>query len=247
LAPEISKGQSVVFNFTQPLGYQVQGWTGNLATLFTVNSANVTVDDLGIYNGSDTDYVPGTDSIEVGLYNITTSTQIGPTVTFAPSTPYTQQGYALFQTITPVTLTAGDLYEVDAVGYSSADPNGNSQGGTYSWGGDTLGGALSFPGSLPPAYANPAWGSPPALSVFDYSTTTTLDFPTGTNGGNPDGHSYEAGTLIATVPEGGASLLYLLMAGAACFGSIFFASSCRFAKPGIGLNPGHARVPCVVS
>ena len=147
LAPGISKGQSVVFNFTQPLGYQVQGWTGNLATLFTANSANVTVDDLGIYNGSDTDYVPGTGSIEVGLYNITTSTQIGPTVTFAPSTLYTQQGYALFQTITPVTLTAGDLYEVDAVGYSSADPNGNSQGGTYSWGGDTLGGALSFLGA----------------------------------------------------------------------------------------------------
>ena len=41
------------------------------------------------------------------------------------------------------------------------------------------------------------------------------------------GASTPAGSSLLTLPEDGASLLYLLMAGVACFGSIFFGSRCR--------------------
>jgi hypothetical protein len=215
LAPKALIAQSVVFNFTQAPGNQA--WGGNLATLFNVLSP-VTVTDLGIYNGSGTNFVPlNSGSIEVGLYDITTSSQVGSTETFTPGTPYTQQGYALFQPIGPVTLAAG-LYEIDAVGFNGNDPNGNSNGGPVIWNFNNLGGDLSWTG----------------YSI--YSSSPILGLTTTSNGGTADTiwgglpHTYEAGSLIATVPEGGASLLYLLLAGGACFGAMFLVPRNRFAN-----------------
>jgi hypothetical protein len=207
LAPKALVAQSVVFNFLNPGN---QYWTGNLASLFTVNASDVVVDDLGVFNSSATSEVSG--PIQVGLYDITASTQIGPTLTFLPAVPYSQVGFAVFQPITPVTLTAGDEYEVDAVGYGLliTNPNGNSgllpEVPRLTL--DTLGGALSFN------------SVDPDPSVYD--TSETLDFPTATNGGIPDPHSYEAATLIAAVPEGGAGIMFLLLAGGACFGAMGF-------------------------
>src|ERR1035441_8630324 len=100
-------GGAIVYN--DPAGQGTQNFNGNLANFFTVNTS-VTVDALGVFNASGGGYITG--PIQVGLYDVTTSTQVGPTVTFQGQ--YTPQGlgYDVFQSITPVTLAPG-LYEVD--------------------------------------------------------------------------------------------------------------------------------------
>jgi hypothetical protein len=78
-----------------------------------------------------------------------------------------------------------------------------------------------------------------------YSTTNTYKTVSNPNIGNDDKYvntlviTVKDGTsgsysrldnLLLTIPEGGASLLYLLLAGSACFGAMFLASRGRFAK-----------------
>jgi hypothetical protein len=189
-------GDPVVYN--EPAGQGTQNFYGNLANFFTVNSS-VTVVSLGVFNASGTGYIAG--PIQVGLYDVTAGIQVGPTVTFQGQ--YTPQGlgYDVFQSITPVTLVAGDLYEVDAVGFSVADPNGNLNTGSSSGPAlNNLGGALSFP-----------------LGYSVYSFSTTLDFPTATtNGGVLDRGGpndqyvpalYDAGTF-AVSPEPSSLFLF---------------------------------------
>jgi hypothetical protein len=205
LAPQVSSGQTAAFNFTPiPAGDVQQGWTGNLASLFDVAAgSSITISDLGIFNQSGTGYITG--KVEVVLYNVTTGLQVSQIVTFGPTTQYTAQGYAVYQAIAPVTLGPGD-YAVDAVGFGPADTNGNNGFPPEPAPTDnTFGGTLSFP-------TNPS-------SFYDYNTS--LDLPT-----IPDPHIYEAGNF-EVVPEGGASWLYLLLAGAVCFGAMAFGSRNR--------------------
>ena len=179
--------------YDDPANQGTQNFNGNLANFFTVNSP-VTVDALGVFNASGSGFITGT--IQVGLYDVTTSTQVGPTVTFHGQYATQGLGYDVFQAITPVALAPG-LYEVDAVGFSAADPNGNLHtGSSHGPFEDSLGGALSFDNS-----------------DTTYSYDTSLTFPTDF-GGNPtnggiwdDGNTiYDAGTF-ETTPEPSSLLL----------------------------------------
>jgi hypothetical protein len=122
-------------------------------------------------------------------------------------------GYDVFQSIVPVTLAPG-FYEVDAVGFSGSDLNGNRNEGSPSGPVlNNLGGALTF-----------------AAGDSTYSFLQTIVFPTDFNGnsinggvldtngagpgpGDPDANYlalYDAGTFAAT-PEPGS--LFLLATG----------------------------------
>jgi hypothetical protein len=162
---------------------------------------SVTISDLGVFNQSGTGYITGT--IQVALFNVTTDQQITATVTFGPDTGYTAESNAVYQSITPITLGPG-TYAVDAVGFSGTDTNGNNgfpgPPADPTPGFDTFGGALSFP--TPGSF---------------YDSNHSLDLAN-----ISDPHLYEAGTFeVSAVPEGGASSLYLLLAGLCCFGAIF--------------------------
>jgi hypothetical protein len=184
---------TIVYN--DPAGQGTQNFGGNLALDFTVNSP-VTVDALGVFNASGSGTITGT--IDVALYDVTTSTVVA-TARF--NGPYTPVSYDVFQPITPVVLAPG-LYQVDAVGFSSSDLNGNLN--TLSSSGPTLnplGGALTFTGA--------GWDSNTSL---DYPTTcsTCKDAP------SPQDSQFDAGTFEASpVPE--PSSLLLLGSGLAAF------------------------------
>lgn len=109
-----------------------QNWTGSLGLDFTVNRP-IVVDALGAY-------FDGTGSADITVEIFTsTGTLVSGLSAIIPTTssPYT------FQSVTPVTLAAGN-YQLTAWGYG---PVGNYN--TYGSGGtqigfDTLGGALSL-------------------------------------------------------------------------------------------------------
>jgi hypothetical protein len=195
--------------YSDPVGQGTQDWYGNLALTFNVNTF-ITVDALGAYNASGTGAITG--PIFVEIYDFTTSSVVASTV--FTSGLYAPQGFDVFQSIAPVGLGPGS-YEVDAVGFGPPDLNGNLNTGS-STGPllNDLGGALTFTGA--------AW---------DYSTT--LDQPTTCVICQPapaQTHQFDAGTFEATVPEGGAGLLYLLIGGSACFGTMLLASRGRLPK-----------------
>jgi hypothetical protein len=199
-------GQAV---YSDPAGQGTQNWYGNLALTFDVN-APITVNALGVYNASGTGLITG--PIDIEIYDLTTSSVVAGVTIF--SGQYTPQGYDVFQAITPVTLAAGDQYEVDAVGFGTPDQNGNLNTGS-STGPilNNLGGAITFTGA--------AW---------DYSTT--LDQPTTCDTcqtGAAQNSQFDAGTFEATVPEGGSKLLYLVPTGACCFVAIFSSRRNRLA------------------
>jgi hypothetical protein len=143
--------------YVDPADQGIQNWGGNLANFFVVNTP-VTVIALGAFNADGSGTING--SITVGLYDVTTAAPAGQTATFSGS-GYTKVDNDLFQPITPVTLQPG-LYEVDAVGFSSSDLNGNQNNGSshgpYL---NTLGGAISFP-----------------YGYSTYDNSPTLDYPT---------------------------------------------------------------------
>jgi hypothetical protein len=195
-----------------------QGWLGNLSEIFTVNSP-ITVSELGVFdNGSSTLNEP----LTVGIANFTNSGVV-PVVsyTFAAGTYSNVQGNDVFYLLpTPVVLTPG-TYEVDSVGWGPSQLNGNTNCnglpvGAYGCTGspssgtslDSLGGAITFNGG---AYDDTSGG---------------LDYPAGIT--QLPANSLSVGTFA--VPEGGASPLYLLLAGAACFGAVSFAFRCRLAS-----------------
>jgi len=195
-------GQSIVYN--DPAGQGTQTFGGNLALDFTVNTP-VTVDALGVFNASGNGVITGT--IDVAIYDISTSTWVTPTAIFHGT--YTPQGlgYDVFQPIASVTLAPGN-YEVDAYGFSGADPNGNlNTGSPFGPFLNSVGGALTFTGA--------AWD-------FDNSS---LDAPTNCstcqNAPTPQDRQFDAGTF--EVSEGGEPWLYLLLAGVVCFGAMAFA------------------------
>ena len=83
-------------------------------------------------------------------------------------------------------------------------------------------------GYLPPPIDN--WAT---FTGSDYLYTGTLADPSPTSTYFED--AYYGGNVA--VPEGGASLLYLLLAGAVCFGAMFLSSRNRFESSASGLTP----------
>jgi hypothetical protein len=217
LNPTPPPGPSIYFANNDVAGNQQS--IGNLAEIFTI-SQPIMVEDLGVFDNGD----PSSLNIQVGIAKISggVGTPVpGLTYPFTPGNytnpTFTQGNEAFYALPTPIVLGPGQ-YEVDSIGFyenqlagdtdcngvsHSADPNctGGSSNGTVT---NDLGGIVTFQGG-----------------VLDINDCNGLVYPTGIT--DSSSTSLAAGTLIATpVPEGGASALYLLLAGAACFGGIFF-------------------------
>jgi hypothetical protein len=132
-----------VIPYTDPAGQAVNpAYPDNLALTFNVLSP-ITVVGLGVFNASGSGIITG--SIQVAIYDTDSNTLATPVVTFSGA--YTPVGFDVFQAITPVLLGVGS-YEIDAVGFNPADPNGNLTAGSSS--GPILnddGGALAFTGA----------------------------------------------------------------------------------------------------
>jgi len=98
-------------------GTQGTGATGVVGFNFTVNSA-ISVTQLGFFG----DALGGADTPWVALYDVTTSTQLAAITTYVST-----NGWQYIALDTPVTLTAGDTYQVAATAYWSpkyADTSG---------------------------------------------------------------------------------------------------------------------------
>jgi hypothetical protein len=190
--------------YSDPAGQGTQAWGGNLALNFNVNSP-IVITELGVFNtpgspttGAQIQGAPAasplgsgfiTGPIQVVIYD-STGTQVTPIVTFAGSYGLGGLGYDVFQAIAPVVLAPGS-YQVDAVGFSANDLNGNLNTGSSS--GPLLndgGGLLTFTGA--------AWDS-----------STVLDNPGGCPTCQaapiPQNSQFDAGTFqysaVTPVPE----------------------------------------------
>jgi hypothetical protein len=175
--------------YTDPAGQGKQVWGGNLALNFNVLSP-ITVTELGVFNASGTGKITG--PIEVVIYNTGTNTAVTPEVTFMGNYTPAGLGYDVFQAITPVMLGVGS-YEVDAVGFSASDLNGNINLGSS---GPILN---NFAGSL--AFTGASWDSSPVLDDPS-SCNSCVSLPAGSS-------QFDAGTFrTGTVPEPSSLLLF---------------------------------------
>ncbi|MGA2373358.1 MAG: VPDSG-CTERM sorting domain-containing protein [Candidatus Korobacteraceae bacterium] len=197
VAASMAYGATIVY--TDPADQGTQNWYGNLGLDFTVNTP-VTVTALGVFNATGSGDITG--PIDVAIYDFTTSSWVTPTVAFSGT--YTPQGDGfdvLQQLITPITLAPGN-YQVDAVGFSSSDENGNLNTGSSSGPNlNSLGSALTFTGA--------AW---------DFNTSLDAPNTCSTCKGAPAQDSqFDAGTF-EVVPEGGTTLVLLGLAVAGLAG-----------------------------
>jgi hypothetical protein len=166
-----------------------QAWGGNLALDFNVTSP-IIVTELGVFNASGTGKITG--PIQVVIYNTGTHTAVTDTVTFQGNYTPAGLGYDVFQAITPVVLGVGS-YEVDAVGFSNSDLNGNIGYGARGPILNSFGGSLAFTGA-------------------GYDGSIFLDDPSSCSGcaSLPAGSvQFDAGTFGGTaVPEPSTLLLF---------------------------------------
>jgi PEP-CTERM motif-containing protein len=173
--------------YTDPAGQGRQAWGGNLALNFNVLSP-ITVTELGVFNASGSGTITGT--IKVVIYNTGTNTAVTPVVAFHGNYSPAGLGFDVFQPITPVILGIGS-YEVDAVGFSASDLNGNINLGS-------IGPILNnFAGSL-------------AFAGASYDSSTSLDDPSSCAGCVPlpaQSRQFDAGTF-GQVPEPSSLLLF---------------------------------------
>lgn len=189
-----SSHASSIIAYNDPSGQGTQSWTGNMGLTFNVN-APINVTSLGVFNASGSGTITGT--INVVIYN-NSGVAVTPVESFHGTYTPGGLGYDVFQAITPVLLAPGS-YEVDAVGFSSSDMNGNMTTGSSS--GPTLntgGGLLTFTGAA-------------------YDSSTILNDPTGCSSGclaapSPQNHQFDAGTFTylaaaSPVPEPSSFLL----------------------------------------
>jgi hypothetical protein len=200
--------------YTDPASQGVQGFGGNLALNFNVLSPT-TVTELGMFNASGSGTIAGT--IQVVIYNTGTNTAVTPVVTFSGNYTSAGLGYDVFQAITPVVLGVGS-YEVDAVGFSASDPNGNINIGSSGPLLNDFAGSLAFTGAsydgspvLDDPSSCPGCASPPAQSS---------QFDAGTFGN---------GTVVTTVPE--PSSLILFGTGVLGLGMMAFRRKSALARP----------------
>jgi hypothetical protein len=191
--------------YTDPAHQGDQAWGGNLALNFNVTSP-ITVTELGVFNASGTGTITG--PIEVVIYNTGTNTAVTPVVTFMGNYTPAGLGYDVFQAITPVVLGIGS-YEVDAVGFSASDLNGNGGSGPIL---NNLAGAVAFTGA-------------------SYDGSHVLDDPTSCPGCNlaHSSSQFDAGTFTANVPE--PSTLLLFGSGVLGLGMMAFRRKFALARP----------------
>jgi len=215
-------------------GQGIQTWTGDLANFFTVNS-NLTINSLGVFNAAGNGIIGGSSPIEVAIYSVTPSgaTSLVASATFAPGSYY-EQGYYVYQSIAPVNLTPG-TYEVDAVGFgaanpngSLANPNGNINNGSVAPTLNTFGGEITYLEGFSEYSSSTTLGALTADQTYDGSTYAPAGgygFPTQSNGGYVDRWGgadasapaiYDAGSF--GVPERGTTLALLGLAVAGLAG-----------------------------
>jgi hypothetical protein len=152
----------------------------NLGLVFTANS-NFFVDALGVYYQGST--IPTSGSEMVGLFDHSGNLMVSTTVTFTAGAP----GYQ-FTGITPVQLTGGDQYTVDAY---------------------TEGNSWAF-GTTPTPNSRIAYDG----STYDY--TNSLTFPTFTFFGPSTsyyGPNFDIGDGYAVAPEPGSYAALILAFG----------------------------------
>jgi hypothetical protein len=181
--------------YADPGNQGTQGFGGNLGLNFSVVSP-ITVTSLGAFNASGTGIITGT--IQVVIFNTTTNTEVTPVVTFGPNASYTALGFDVFQAITPVVLGPGS-YQVDAVGFSASDHNGNLNTGSSS------GPVLSGGGSI--LFTGASWNA-----------SATLDDPLTCSGCKPTPtqfSQFDAGTFTFTTPTPTPEPSSLLLFGSA--------------------------------
>jgi hypothetical protein len=155
-----------------------QAWTGVVGMDFTVDAAPILVTQLGAYDSNGNGFV---NSIRVGIFDINTGQLVGSMATLTNANT-TLSGRNQFADITDFVLGTGS-YSIVAVGFSSADMNGNTSGVNDGAPPTVNGGSLiSFTGSA------------------RYDSATTLKLPTTIDGG--PANRYDAGTFMFTaVPE----------------------------------------------
>jgi PEP-CTERM motif len=173
--------------YTDPAAQGTQAFGGNLALNFNVLSP-ISVTELGVFNASGSGTITGT--IQVAIYNTVTNTEVTPVVTFHGNYTPAGLGYDLFQAITPVVLGIGS-YQVDAVGFSGSDLNGNLNTGSSS--GPILNnsaGLLAFTGA--------SWDFSSSLNEpFACSSCVSLS----TQSSQFDAGTFSYGTVVTTTPE----------------------------------------------
>jgi hypothetical protein len=156
-----------------------QNWPGNLGLDFMVNRP-IVVTGLCAFNSTGAVWDAST-NITVGIFNLTTNSQVGSSATFNSGSPGALAGsnHDRCKTLpAPIFLLSGN-YSVVAVGFNSIDQNANQ---TIATGGisaeNTGGGLITFIGN----------------GRFD--SNTTLDLPTSCGGCSIATNEFEAGSFL---------------------------------------------------
>ena len=200
--------------YTDPASQGAQGYGGNLALNFNVLSPT-TVTELGVFNASGSGTITGT--IRVVIYNTGTNTAVTPIVTFSGNYTPAGLGYDVFQAIAPVVLGVGS-YEVDAVGFSASDPDGNMN--LFGSGPklNDFAGSVAFTGA---SYdGSPALDDPLSCPGCALLPAQSSQFDAGTFGNT---------TVATTVPE--PSSLLLFGTGVLGLGMMAFRRKSALARP----------------
>lgn len=140
-------------------------FAGSVGLDFRVNTP-ISIFALGVFDNGSFANLAGLNNggVNVALYNLTTMMQVGPVVSFTPTSAGTQTGAEAFKSVSPFVLSAGS-YTVVASGADIYNSNGsanpssttNSGGGLISFiGAGRFNGAngLTFPGSVDAGPAN---------------------------------------------------------------------------------------------